>query len=103
MDNANGPSSLVASLSTTVELLEGWIDTVATNGVRWGTQSMLVATLLHFLELKSELELLRSKRNTDLTPDQADALWTWVCATLDSLVSHILPAIACSPPDGMGE
>jgi hypothetical protein len=48
LDGADGPSSLVASLSMVVELLEGHIDAAATNGVRWGTQSALVATLLHF-------------------------------------------------------
>jgi hypothetical protein len=37
LGNADGPSSLVASLSMVVELLEGRIDTVATNGVCWGT------------------------------------------------------------------
>jgi hypothetical protein len=31
----------------------------------------LVATLSHFPELKSELELLRSERNADLTEAQA--------------------------------
>jgi hypothetical protein len=30
--------------------------------------------LLHFLELKSKLELLGSGRNADLIDDQADAL-----------------------------
>jgi hypothetical protein len=39
-----------------------------------GTRSALVAALLHFLELKSKLELLGSGRNADLIDDQADAL-----------------------------
>jgi hypothetical protein len=34
---------------------------------------MLVATVSHFLELKSELELLRSRCNADLTEDEVDA------------------------------
>jgi hypothetical protein len=59
LDNADGPSSLVASLSMAVELIEGQIDTVAANGMCWGTQSTLIAALLHFPELKSGLELLR--------------------------------------------
>jgi hypothetical protein len=42
------------------ESFESRIDTEATNRVRWGTQSALVATLSSFLELKYELELLRS-------------------------------------------
>jgi hypothetical protein len=70
----DGSSSLVASLYVVVELLEGWVDTVATNGVRWGARSVLVAALSHFPELKTELGLLGSRRNVNLTEDEADAL-----------------------------
>jgi hypothetical protein len=69
LDNAHGPSSLVASLSVVVELFEGQFDAVIMNGVRWGTRSVLVAALSHFLELDVELELLGSGCNTDLTED----------------------------------
>jgi hypothetical protein len=74
LDSIDGPSSLAASLSMMAELLKGQIDAAAANGVHWGTQSMLVATLSHFLELKSELELLGSGHNVDRTKDQVDAL-----------------------------
>jgi hypothetical protein len=75
LGNVNGPSSLAASLFTWVVSLEDPIDTAAANGVCWGgTRSALVAALLHFLELKSKLELLGSGRNADLIDDQADAL-----------------------------
>jgi hypothetical protein len=74
LDNADRPSSLVASLSMAVELLEGQIDSTTANGVHWGTRSTLVATLSLFLELKFELELLGSGRNADLIEEQADAL-----------------------------
>jgi hypothetical protein len=37
LDNIDGPCSLVVSLSMVVELLEGWINIVAANGVHWGT------------------------------------------------------------------
>jgi hypothetical protein len=67
LDNADEPSSLAASLSVAVELLEGWVDFMAANGVRWGTRSALVAALSHFSKLDTELELLESGRNTDLT------------------------------------
>jgi ABC-type proline/glycine betaine transport system substrate-binding protein len=67
LDNADVPSSLVASLSLAVEHLKGQVDTVTTNGVRWGTQSVLVAALSHILELKSGC-------NADLIEDQADTL-----------------------------
>jgi hypothetical protein len=78
--DSDRPSTLAASLSILVELLEGQIETATAtatataNGVCWGTQSALVATLSHFPELKTELELLWSKRNADLIEDQADAL-----------------------------
>jgi hypothetical protein len=74
LDNINGPSSLAASLSTVVELLEGRIDTAATNGVRWGTRSALVAALSRFLELNSKLVLLRSRHNADLIDYLVDSL-----------------------------
>jgi hypothetical protein len=103
MDNIGEPSSLVASLSTVVELLWGRINTATANGVRWGTRSVLVAALSHFSELKSELELLRSRHNANQTDDQADALWTWVHAASDLLASHVPPSVTCSPPDNAGE
>jgi hypothetical protein len=37
LGNADGPSSLAASLSMVAELLKGRIDTAAANGVHWGT------------------------------------------------------------------
>jgi hypothetical protein len=49
LDNADGLSSMAASMSTVVELLEGRIDTAATNRVRWGSHSALVAIVPHFL------------------------------------------------------
>jgi hypothetical protein len=63
----------------------------------------MVATLSHFLELDSELEILRSGCNADITEDQVDALWTQVCVASDSLASHVPSSISRSPPDGMGE
>jgi hypothetical protein len=45
-------------MSTIAELLEGQVDTVAANGVRWGTRSVLVAVLSHIPELEAEAELL---------------------------------------------
>jgi hypothetical protein len=68
-----------------------------------GTCSTLVATLSHSLELKTKLELLGSGCNADLPEDQADALWTMVCAALDSLVSHVPSSVAHFPPNGAGE
>jgi hypothetical protein len=72
------------------ELHEDRIDTAAANRVRWGTQSVLVAALSHFPELATELELLRSGRNVDLTENQVNALWTQGRLAFDSLASYVL-------------
>jgi hypothetical protein len=55
------------SSSLVVELLEGRIDAVAANGVCWGSHSALVATVLHFSELNTKLEVLGSGHNADYT------------------------------------
>jgi hypothetical protein len=62
LDDTDGPSSLAASMSTAVELLEDWIDAAAANGVRWGSHPSLVAIVLYFPELKTNLEVLRTGR-----------------------------------------
>jgi hypothetical protein len=48
------------------------------------------------------LELLGLGRNTDLMEDQVDALWIQARLTSNLLASHVLPSVACSPPDGSG-
>jgi hypothetical protein len=103
LDSADGPFSLAASMSTSVELLEGWIDAMTANRVRWGSRSMLVAAVLHFPELKPELELLGSGHDADLTEDEVDALWTRVRVASDSLASYVPSLVSCSPPDCEGE
>jgi hypothetical protein len=62
-------SSLVVSLSSAVELLEGCIDVVATHEDLWGTRLVLATTLSHLLELGTKLVLLGSGRNADLMED----------------------------------
>jgi hypothetical protein len=101
--SADEPSSLAASMSTVTELLEGQIDVVASNGVYWGSHSALVAAVLHFPELKTELEVLGSERSLNLIEDEADALWIRVHAASDSLASHVPSSVACNPLDDMGE
>jgi hypothetical protein len=96
LDNIDGPSSLSVSLSIMAELLEVQIDATTANRVRRGTRSLLVASLSHFLELKSELELLGFGRNADLIEDHADA-------ASDSLASLVPSSVARDPPDGTGE
>jgi hypothetical protein len=73
--NANGLSSLAASMCTVVELLEGRIAAAAPNGVHWGSCLELAAAVLHFPELKTKMEVLNSGHIADLTGDEADALW----------------------------
>jgi hypothetical protein len=99
LSKVDGPSSLVMSLPIVVEEVEGRINTMATNGVRWGTRFTLVAALSHFLELKSELELLRFGRNADLSDDQMDALWPLVSVASDSLASLVPSSLARDPPN----
>jgi hypothetical protein len=67
LGSANGPSSLAASMSMAVELLEGQIDAVAANRVCWRSHSPLATAVSHFLELKTELHVLGSRRSADLT------------------------------------
>jgi hypothetical protein len=102
LGSADGPSFLVASVSTTVVLLEGWIDAMAAKRVRWWSRSTLVFTVLHFLELKTVLEVLRSRRSTDPIEDEVDAIWIRVRTASDSLVSHVPSSVAHNPPDGVG-
>jgi hypothetical protein len=59
--------------------------------------------VLHFSELKIELEVLRSGHGADLTEDEVDAPWIWVRVALDSLVSRVPSSVARNPPDGAGE
>jgi hypothetical protein len=83
-------------------VLEDRIDVTAANGVCWDTRSALAAALSHFIELGTELALLGSRRNTDLTDDDVDALWTQACPASDSLTSYVPLSIAYNPPDGVG-
>jgi hypothetical protein len=66
--------SLAASLARVAKEVENYTNTVATNAVRLGTRSALVAVLSHFPELEPEFELLEYRRHVDLSNDQADAL-----------------------------
>jgi hypothetical protein len=103
LDNIDGSSSLAVSMSVGVELLDSQIDVAAANGVCWGSRSALVAAVSHFPELKSELELLGSGCNADLTEDEVDALWTWV-RVASYLLASFVPSLAASGLlDGVGE
>jgi hypothetical protein len=101
LGSVDGPSSLAASPSMVAKLFESRVDSAAANGVRWGL--LRSGHLCHFSELKSELELLRSGQNVDLTDDQADALWPLVSAASDSLVSILPSSHARIPHDDVGE
>jgi hypothetical protein len=72
LDDADGPSSLVASMLAVAEQLESWIDATTANGVHWGSRSALVATVSHFPELDINLEVLRSRCNAGLTEDEVE-------------------------------
>jgi hypothetical protein len=64
---------------------------------------VFVVALLHFPELKSELELLGFGQNVDLTDDQADALGPLVSMTSYSLASLVPSSFAYNPPDDAWE
>jgi hypothetical protein len=89
------------SLSMAAEEVEKRVNVAATNGVRWGTRSTLVAALSHFPELEPELELLGSERDADLSDGQTDALWPLVSVALNSLASLVPSSLARDPPNDM--
>jgi hypothetical protein len=62
---------------------------------------MLITILSHFPKLETELELLGSGRGTNLSNDQAGALWPLVSVALDSLASPVLSSLACDSLDFM--
>jgi hypothetical protein len=95
LDNADGLSSLAASLSS--------VDAAVANGVHWGTWSVLVTTLSHFPKLEADLELLGSERNVVLREDRMGALGILARPTSNLLVSYVLPSVACGPPYGAEE
>jgi hypothetical protein len=90
-------------MSTMAEQLNGRINVVTANGVYWGSRSTLVTTMSHISELKTEPEVLGSRRIADLTKDEADALWNWVRAASDLLASHVPSSVARNRPDGAEE
>jgi hypothetical protein len=82
-----------------VEEVENWINIATANGVRRGTKSALVAILLHFPKMELELELLKFRRDADLSDDQADSLWPLVSVASDSLASLTPSTLARGPPN----
>jgi hypothetical protein len=103
LGDTDGSSTQVTSMSAVAELPEGWTDTVAANGVRWGCRSTLVAAVSHCPELDTDLEVLGSGHSMGLTEDEVDALWSQVRMAADSLASHVPSSVAHNPPDGEGE
>jgi hypothetical protein len=51
----------------------------------------------HFPELKTDLEVLRSEHNADLTEDEVDALWTQMHMASDSVASYVPSSVARKP------
>jgi hypothetical protein len=96
-------SLLVTSMFAVAERLEGRIEATTANGVHWGSRSALGATVSHFSELDTDLEVLGSGCNTGLIEDEEDTLWSRVRTAVDSLASHIPSSVARKPPDSVGE
>jgi hypothetical protein len=103
LGDVGGSSLMATSLSAITEQLEGRIDAAATNMVRWGSRSALLAVVSDFPELDADLEVLGSKCNAGQTEDEVNALWSQVRAAADSLASHVPSSVAGSPRDSMGE
>jgi hypothetical protein len=57
LDDTDRSSLLAVSMSMVAEWLESWIDAAAAHGVRWGSNSVLVADVSHFSELDVDLEV----------------------------------------------
>jgi hypothetical protein len=103
LGDVNGTSSLVMSMFKVAEQLEGRIDATTANGIHWGSCSALVATVLHFLKLDADLEVLKFRRNGGLTEGKVYTLWSWVHTAVDSLALHIPSSVGHNPPDSTGE
>jgi hypothetical protein len=84
-------------------VLRNQIYIAATNRVHWGSHSVLVVTVSHFLELDADLEVLGFGGSVGLIDDEVDAIWSRVGAATDSLTSHISSSAADNPPDGAGD
>jgi hypothetical protein len=95
-------SSLAASLSSVVDLIEGRVDVLAANGVHLGARLALAASLSHFPKSGPELELLGSGHNVDLIEGQLDALWALTLQASKSLAINILPSVAHDSLDDIG-
>jgi hypothetical protein len=102
LGSTGGPSSLATSISTAAEFLEYQIDVAATKKLHWGSHFVLVAAVSHFPKLDTNLEVLGSGCSAGLVEGKVDALWSRVCAALDSLVSHVPSSVARNPPDSIG-
>jgi hypothetical protein len=59
-----------------MDLILGYVDAMAANGVHWGVWFALITALSQIPELDLELELHEFGRNADLTKGQLDDLWT---------------------------
>jgi hypothetical protein len=55
-------------------VLRNQIYIAATNGVHWGSHSVLVVTVSHFLELDADLEVLGFGGSVGLIDDEVDAI-----------------------------
>jgi hypothetical protein len=78
-------SLTVLSMAVVTEQLDDRIDAAAANRVCWGSHSTLVAAVLHFPDLGTDLEVLGTERNMGLKEDEVNALWSRVHAAADSL------------------
>jgi hypothetical protein len=55
--------------------------------------------LITFSQTGTELELLRSEWDADLSDDRVDALWPWLITASDLLASLVPSSLARYPPN----
>jgi hypothetical protein len=103
LGGANGLSSLATFMYVVAELLGNWINAVVVNEVRWGSHSTLVAVMLHFPELDTDLVVLGFGRTAGLTDDAVDALWSHMRVAAHTLASHVPSLVTHNPLDDVVE
>jgi hypothetical protein len=68
-----------------------------------GARLVLTAALSYFPEMEVELDQLGSGYNADLSSDEMETLLTRTHRASESLLLHVPPLAAHSPPDDAGE
>ena len=96
---SHGFSSLPAVLDSVVDVVEDRLDAMASSGVHWGTRSLLVVALSHFLELEAELGLVGSGWSAETSEAELERLWGLTRMAADNLAANVPGSMARGSPD----